>query len=108
MVKRPADGPVDPLAPNVAHRHHQIARLNRIAVHRRAIGEARQPDLGDIRARQSVLDQGAHRIAVAQPVGRVAHVEMRIQRDQPDFIEIDPQSEHRRTSHRIIAPRKQG
>ncbi len=35
-------------------------------VHRRAVGEARQPDLGDIGARQPVLDQRPHRIAVAQ------------------------------------------
>ena len=41
--------------------------VDRIAVHRRRIGEGRQPDLGDIAPRQAVLAQRAHRIAIAEP-----------------------------------------
>ena len=49
------------------------------------LAKRRQPDLGDVAPRQAILAQRPHRIAVAKAVARVAQVEMRIERDQPDL-----------------------
>ena len=54
-----------------------------------------------------MLDQRAHRIAVAQSLVRVAHVEMGIERDQPDFLQRQSNPEHARPGHRIVAADEQ-
>ena len=77
-------------------------------MHRRAVGERRQPDLRDIPARQAILDQRAHRIAVRQPACGLTHVEMGIERDQPDRVERHPETMDARPRHRIIAADQQG
>ena len=63
-----------PSRAHVADGDDQIAGLDRVLVHRAAVGEAGEPDLRDVRARQAVLDQRAHRIAVAQALARVSRM----------------------------------
>ena len=65
MVERPANRLRDSMLANLADGHDEIACLDRVLMHCAAIGEARKPDLCDVRARQPILDQGAHRVAVA-------------------------------------------
>ena len=86
----------------------RLPAVDRILVHRLAVGEAGEPDLGDVRAGQPVVEQRAHRIAVAQTLVGVAHVEMRVERDQADLVERPPSAEHRRPRHRIVAADEQG
>ncbi len=76
-------------------------------MHLPAVGEARETDLSDIGAGKPIFDQGANRIAVAQSLVRVAHVEMGVERDQPDAGKRQPKSEHARTGHGIIAADQQ-
>ena len=73
----------------------------------RLLAKLARPDLGDVRAGQAVLDQRPHRIAVAQALGRVAHVEMGIERDQADLFQRQAEPEHAGPSHRIVAADEQ-
>ena len=67
-----------------------------------------QADLRDVGARQPVLQEGADGIAVAEALVGVAHVEVGIERDQPDFVEAAAEAEQGRSRHRIIAADQQG
>ena len=78
----------------------EVAGGERVAVHLGGVGEAREADLRDVLARQAVLHQGPHRIAVAQAVVELAHVEMRVERDQADLRERHPSAS---TAGRVIA-----
>src|SRR5687767_784640 len=60
MVERAIDRMRDPVAADVVHGQGEVARLDRIGVHRRAVGETRKSDLSDAGARQAVLYQSAN------------------------------------------------
>jgi hypothetical protein len=51
-------------------------------MHGGRIGEASESDLRDIRSRETILEECPHGIAVAEPLIEVAHIEMRIERDE--------------------------
>ena len=78
-----------------------------MVVHLPAVREARETDLSDIGAGKPVFDQGANRIAVAQPFVSVAHVEMGVERDQSDVGKRQSKPEHARPGHGIIAADQQ-
>ena len=74
----------------------------------RLLAKLASPTCAMLRARQPVLDQRAHRIAVAQALVEVAHVEMGVERDQPDLVERHAEPEHAGPGHRIVAADQQG
>ena len=47
-------------------------------------------------------------IAVAEALVEIAHVEMGVERDQPDLLQRQAESEHARAGHRIVAADEQG
>src|SRR5206468_10958678 len=69
---------------------------------------AGEAHLRDVRSGQTILDQRTHRVAVAEAPIEVAHVEMGVERDQPDLVEWHSQAEHAGPRHRIIAADQQG
>ena len=59
-----------PESPHVADGNDEVAGLERVLVHRSAVGERSKADLRDIGAAEPILDQSAHRIAIARGPGR--------------------------------------
>jgi len=100
-------GAIDPIEPHLLHGHDQIAGRERIIVHGLAVGETCKAHLRDIRPRESVLDQRAHGIAVAEALIRVSHVEMGIERDQADFFQWQAKAEDARPRDRIVPANEQ-
>jgi hypothetical protein len=107
MVERPINRVSNAVAANVAYGYHEIASLNRILVHRPAVGEARKSDLGDVRAGEPVFKKGTNRIAVSESLSEVTHIEMRIKSDEADIVQLRVEGENRRPRYRIIAADKQ-
>ena len=68
----------------------EVAGVERIAVHLGGVGEAREADLRDVLAGKAILHQRPHRIAVAEALVELAHVEMRVERDQADLASGNP------------------
>ncbi len=108
MGQRAANRRLDSTGPDLADADDEMTAIDRIAMHRRAIGERGQPDLGDVPARQAILAQRADRIAVAQPGAGVAKVEMRVERDQPDLVERQVKRVDPGPGDRIVAADQQG
>ena len=96
------------VAADLGHRHDEIARSERVLVHLAAVGEAGEAHLRDVRSGQAILDQRTHRVAVAEALIEVAHVEMGVERDQPDLVEWHSQAEHAGPRHRVVAADQQG
>ena len=73
-----------------------------------AVGEAARGRSGRCWRPAAHPRAGAHRIAVAQALGRVAHVEMGVERDQPDLVQRHAEPVHAGPGHRIVAADQQG
>jgi len=71
------------------------------------VGEARETDLRNVLARKPVLDQRPNRIAVAEARIEITHVEMGVERDEPDFFERNVQGQSRRPGDRVVAANDQ-
>ena len=94
---------LDSLAPNIAHRHHQIAAR----AHRGAsphYWRSWPPDLGDIGAWETALDRRPHRIPLLSP-GAASRMWKWASSMSPDLVERPADAEHRRQSHRRYCPR---
>ena len=92
VVERPVNGLRYATFPNIADRDHEVSGLDRVLMHRSAVGETGEADLGDVGAGKAVFEQGTNGIAIAQPLIEVAHVEMGIEGNEADLIEVAAQS----------------
>src|SRR5947209_11101158 len=94
VVERTIDRVTNTVAPHIADGDREIAGFYRILMHRPAVRETREPHLGDVRPGESICEQRTNRIAVAKPLVEVAHVEMRVKRDEADLVELSAEAEH--------------
>ena len=77
----------DAVAAHFAHGDDQIARGERVLMHRPGVGEASEPHLGNVGSRKPILNQRPDRVAVAEPFACAAHVEMGVECDQSNPFE---------------------
>lgn len=70
--------------------HQEVSGGYGIGMHRLAIGPGRKSDLRDVAPRHPILEQRPNRIAVAQSIRRVAHVQMGIEGNQSDLVDRNP------------------
>ena len=111
MVERRTHCPAHSAIADLRRGQQQMATARRVICHLAGVRKGREADLSDVRSGKSVLAKRSNRIAVTEPAFERAHVEMRIERDQPDPFERQAKrlshAQHSRPGHRIIAPNEQ-
>lgn len=108
MLHRLLDRFFDGTPADLLGAHDEVASLERIAVHLCRVGEASEADLGNVLAGKSVLHQRSNRVAVAEAVLKLAHVEMRVEGDKSNFVERNPERKNRWTGDGVVSAGKKG
>jgi hypothetical protein len=107
VIERSGNCCIDAVTPNLVYSDNLVAGSQRVLVHPSRVCEGSEPNLRDIPTRQTVFNKSTYRVSVAKTFIKIAHVEMRIECNQPDPVEGHVQPKDPRSGDRIVSTHEQ-